>query len=60
MRHVEDLSEAHIRAHCPHCDASSSAFQYPLEEIEYFRIVYDVSSIVKGHILIIPKSSRPT
>jgi diadenosine tetraphosphate (Ap4A) HIT family hydrolase len=43
------------KKYCPFCDPNHKAFQYLLEETEYFRILCDVNSIVEGHILIIPK-----
>ncbi len=51
----ENLSEEHIRKHCPHCDPASDAFADLLRETENFRIVCDHHPIVEGHILIIPK-----
>lgn len=51
----EDLSEESIRANCPHCDPTSQAFKYPLEETDDFWVVCDAHSIEPGHILIIPK-----
>jgi len=52
----EDLSEASIRANCPHCDPTSQAFKHRLEETDDFWIVCDAHSIEPGHILIIPKT----
>lgn len=52
----ENLSEAHIREHCPHCDPTADAFRNLLEETDQFRIVCDVHPIIEGHSLIIPKA----
>ena len=52
---MEDLSEQSIKKDCPHCDSSSQAFRYPLEELDEFYIICDSHPIVEGHILIIPK-----
>ena len=52
---MEDHSEQAIKANCPHCDPSSHAFAYLLEQTENFYIVCDAHPIIEGHILIIPK-----
>lgn len=52
---MEDLSEQAIRTNCPHCDPTSQAFTYLLEETENFSIVCDAHPLEEGHILIIPK-----
>ena len=52
---MEDVSEEAILKNCPHCDPTSQAFQYLLQETSYFYIVCDSHAIVEGHILIIPK-----
>lgn len=53
-----DLSEAAIRASCPHCDPGSHTFKFQLAETEQFRIVCDRNPLIEGHILIIPKEHR--
>ena len=52
---MEDFSEKAIKKNCPHCDLSSQAFRYPLEQTKDFYLVVDSHPIVEGHILIIPK-----
>ena len=52
---MEDLSEKAIKKNCPHCDLSSQAFRYPLEQTKDFYLVVDSHPIVEGHILIISK-----
>lgn len=50
------FSEENIRNNCPHCDPSSHAFEYPLEDpTDDFYLVCDPNSIVEGHLLVIPK-----
>lgn len=50
------FSEEDIRKNCPHCDPSSFALKFPLQETDNFWIVCDVHPLTKGHILIMPKS----
>ncbi len=52
---MSDISEQHIRDHCPHCDQSSHAFSFPLEQTTSFHVVCDPHPITEGHVLIIPK-----
>ena len=52
---MNDFSEAKIKENCPHCDPTSFALKYPLEERDNFRVVCDVHPLIEGHILIIPK-----
>ena len=52
---MEDFSEQAIKEKCPHCDTTSQAFKYTLEQTDNFFVVCDANSIVEGHILIIPK-----
>ncbi len=52
---IEDFSEEAIKAHCPHCDQTSTAYTYLLERTDSFSIVSDANPIIEGHILIIPK-----
>lgn len=53
---MEDFSEEAIRDNCPHCDITSHAFEYVLEETEQFYIVCDAHPLEEGHILVIPKA----
>lgn len=53
---MPDFSEENIRANCPHCDPTSHAFEYPLDETEDFYIVCDANAIEPGHVLIMPKA----
>jgi diadenosine tetraphosphate (Ap4A) HIT family hydrolase len=56
MKPQQDFSEEAIKQHCPHCDPSSHAFEYPLEEpADNFYLLCDANCIVEGHTLIIPK-----
>ena len=52
---TDELSEEHIKKHCPHCDTSSEAYKYLLERTDNFSVVCDAHPITEGHILIIPK-----
>lgn len=52
---MEDLSEAAIRANCPHCSVDSQAFTYLIDETANFRITCDAHLLETGHILVIPK-----
>lgn len=52
---MEDFSEQAIKANCPHCDITSSAFNFTLEQSDNFSIICDANPIAEGHILIIPK-----
>lgn len=54
-----DLSEEAIRAQCPHCDTSSMAFAYPLDETEGFHLVCDAHPLVEGHIMLISQEHLP-
>lgn len=53
---MEDFSEEALRDKCPHCDTSSHAFNYPLEETAHFYIVCDAHPLTEGHVLIIPRA----
>ena len=52
---MEDLSEEAIKKNCPHCNISSQAFEFILENTKNFYIICDANPLVEGHILIIPK-----
>lgn len=53
---MDRFSEENIKKDCPHCDPDSFALKHKLKETDNFWITCDVHPIVKGHILIIPKS----
>lgn len=50
-----DFSEHFLRDNCPHCDRSSWAYDYMLEETDLFSVLCDCNPLIEGHILIIPK-----
>jgi len=52
---MQNFSEQSIKKDCPHCDAKSFAFKYPLKKTNNFWIICDVHPLTEGHILIIPK-----